>query len=232
MGIKRYVTIPMIFILSASLGTADIVLSAGDSSKGISGWSAKFFGRDKDNWKKGKEADYKEKFKGELSIMDHLERIEFTENYVDIYDAELNGEPSVVFIGRTKSGKGLLDIIYEKTDMSKYYRFQKMDERGKKEFLVNSFAKYKVDMLSSGNKGLAEEDAKPEKLPAADEMQTGPGSVSVAPKEGLQAREPVALPAGQSTIEQKLITLNSLKDKGLISVEEYNTIRARILSEL
>ena len=231
---KRFwLIITLSLILAVSLGTANRAFSDEDSSGGTSGLTARMFGKDRKNWKEEKEARYKKQFKGNLFIGDKVERIDFSKNYVEIYHTELNDKPTVMFICRTNSGKDLLDIIYDENDMYKYHNFQRMDEEGKRKFLQDSFAKYEVILADPQDQGLKTQAPQPVDQAAISNSNPpeSPATAVASPAETLTSQ--AAVPQSEElSIEERLIRLNSLKEKGLISPEEYVSIRKKILSDL
>jgi hypothetical protein len=215
-------TLTLIFSITFFLafGTANAVFADENSSGILSGLTEKIFGKD-DNWKKEKEIKYAEQFKGELHIGDQIERIDFSKNYVEVFNAELDDEPSVIFIARTKSEIGLMDIIYDERDMYKFYRYQKMENLGKRKFLQDSFAKYDVDLTDSAHKTQGKKDAKPEVTSAPVAIPAEPASAKT-----------VAPSSKENLVRERLKTINGLREDGLITQKEFDSIRERILSEL
>ena len=228
----RTFSIVFTFFLVINFMTGANIAVADDSPGGFAAWSAKLFGRD-NNWKAEKEKKYREKFKTELDIEDLVERIDFSSSYVEVYHAELNDKPTVMFIARTKSGRSLLDIIYDENDMYKYYQFQKLAEDGKRQFLQDSFAKYKVNLASSEDHSADKKPAKLENQAAIfdSSLSESPSVQSVAPE---NPGDPQAFihSTEEQSIKKRLRTLNSLREDGLITQQEFNSIRERILSEL
>ena len=225
MSDKRSWVVILIFIMFLSLGTTNTAFADENSTGILSGLTKKIFSKD-ENWKKDKEIKYKEQFKSELLIEDQIERIDFSINYVEVYHAEINDKPTIMFIGRTKSGRDLIDIIYDESDMYKYYRYQKMDGQEKRKFLQDNFAKYEVDLAASENRDMEKEVVKPENRPS-ESLSTQ----VVAPMEPA-VPQTATRSSEQQYIKERLRTLNSLREDGLITKQEYDSIRIRILSEL
>jgi predicted RNA-binding protein len=217
---KKNLALILSFILLVAFGTANTVIADENSSGILSGLTGKIFGID-ENWKKEKEIQYAEQFKGELYIGDQIERIDFSKNYVEIFNAELDDMPSVIFIARTKSGIALMDIVYDERDMYKFYRYQKMENLEKRNFLQESFAKYDVDLTDPDHKIQDKEDYK---------LKAPPAPI-VTPAEPLPPRT-VAPSSKENLIRERLRILNGLREDGLITQREFDPIRKRILSEL